>query len=206
MTYFLGLTGGIASGKSTASQFFKSKGIPVIDADVIAREAMETDQPAFRDVVDSFGTSILTDEGNLDRKALGQLIFSDEAKRKKLNAIVQEDIRQRINRQKKDFSEKDTPLVILDIPLLFEADYEDEVNAVMVVYVDRETQIKRLMSRDDISEEDAVKRIDAQYPIEEKAEKADVVINNNYSIKETQNQLADWIITNGFQAKDINVI
>ncbi|MCC5889046.1 MAG: dephospho-CoA kinase [Alkalibacterium sp.] len=206
MTYFLGLTGGIASGKSTASQFFKSKGIPVIDADVIAREAMETDQPAFRDVVDSFGTSILTDEGNLDRKALGQLIFNDEAKRKKLNAIVQEDIRQRINRQKKDFSEKDTPLVILDIPLLFEADYEDEVNAVMVVYVDRETQIKRLMSRDDISEEDAVKRIDAQYPIEEKAEKADVVINNNYSIKETQNQLADWIITNGFQAKDINVI
>lgn len=206
MTYFLGLTGGIASGKSTASQFFKSKGIPVIDADVIAREAMETDQPAFRDVVDSFGTSILTDEGNLDRKALGQLIFNDEAKRKKLNAIVQEDIRQRINRQKKDFSEKDTPLVILDIPLLFEADYEDEVNAVMVVYVDRETQIKRLMSRDDISEEDAVKRIDAQYPIEEKAEKADIVINNNHSIKETQNQLADWIITNGFQAKDINVI
>lgn len=206
MTYFLGLTGGIASGKSTASRFFKSKGIPVIDADVIARKAMESDQPAFKNVVDAFGTGIVTEDGLLDRKALGQLIFDDETKRRKLNAIVQDDIRQRIHQQKADYEEKEAPLVILDIPLLFEAGYEKEVNAVMVIYVDRETQVSRLMKRDNLTEEDAMKRIEAQYPIEEKADKADVVINNNYSVKETTKQLSEWLATNGFQVEDINVI
>ncbi|GAB2478971.1 dephospho-CoA kinase [Alkalibacterium psychrotolerans] len=206
MTYFLGLTGGIASGKSTASRFFKSKGIPVIDADVIARKAMESDQPAFKNVVDAFGTGIVTEDGQLDRKALGQLIFDDETKRRKLNAIVQDDIRQRIHQQKADYEEKEAPLVILDIPLLFEAGYEKEVNAVMVIYVDRETQVSRLMKRDNLTEEDAMKRIEAQYPIEEKADKADVVINNNYSVKETNKQLSEWLVTNGFQVEDINVI
>lgn len=206
MTYFLGLTGGIASGKSTASRFFKSKGIPVIDADVIARKALESDQPAFKNVVDAFGKGIVTDEGQLDRKALGQLIFDDESKRRKLNAIVQDDIRQRINHQKAEYKEKEAPLVILDIPLLFEAGYEKEVNAVMVIYVDRETQISRLMKRDNLSIGDAIKRIEAQYPIEEKAEKADIVINNNHSVEDTTKQLSEWLMTNDFQVDDINVI
>lgn len=206
MTFFLGLTGGIASGKSTASDFFKAKGIPVIDADLVAREAMEIGQPAFRKVVEAFGETILTSEGALNRKALGKLIFDDTAKRKKLNAIVQEDIRQRIDHQKADFIQKEVPLVILDIPLLFEAGYEDEVNAVMVIYVDTKTQIKRLIKRDNLTEEDALKRINAQHSIKDKVDKADIVINNNNSIEETQKQLAEWIMTNGFQVNDINVI
>lgn len=206
MTYFLGLTGGIATGKSTASQYFQSKKIPVIDADIIARDVLEPDQPAFNRVVDTFGGSILTEEGLLDRKALGRLIFADEMKRKMLNDIVQGDIRKRICLEKDKLRKQDKPLVVLDIPLLYEADYEKEVDEVMVIYTDRSTQLKRLMKRDNISKEEASERIEAQYSIEEKAKRADTVINNSGSVEDTQNQLAEWIIFNGFQVDDINVI
>lgn len=206
MTYFLGLTGGIATGKSTASQYFQSKKIPVIDADIIARDVLEPDQPAFNRLVDTFGGSILTEEGLLDRKALGRLIFADETKRKMLNDIVQGDIRKRICLEKDKFRKQDKPLVVLDIPLLYEADYEKEVDEVMVIYTDRSTQLKRLMKRDNISKEEASERIEAQYSIEEKAKRADTVINNSGSVEDTQNQLAEWIIFNGFQVDDINVI
>lgn len=206
MTYFLGLTGGIATGKSTASQYFQSKKIPVIDADIIARDVLEPDQPAFNRVVDTFGGSILTEEGLLDRKALGRLIFADETKRKMLNDIVQGDIRKRICLEKDKLRKQDQPLVVLDIPLLYEADYEKEVDEVMVIYTDRSTQLKRLMKRDNISKEEASERIESQYSIEEKAKRADTVINNSESIEDTKNQLAEWIIFNGFQVDDINVI
>lgn len=206
MTYFLGLTGGIATGKSTASRFFESKGIPVIDADVIARNVLEPDQPAFKQVVDSFGPAVVTEEGLLDRKALGQLIFADEQKRKRLNEIVQGDIRKRIQLEKNKLKKQEKPLVVLDVPLLYEADYEKEVDEVMVIYIDRSTQLKRLMKRDNISKDEAIDRIKAQDPIEEKAKKADTVIDNSESVEETEKQLVEWIISNGFQVDDINVI
>lgn len=206
MTYFLGLTGGIATGKSTASRFFESKGIPVIDADIIARKVLEPDQPAFKQVVDSFGPAIVTEEGLLDRKALGQLIFADEQKRKRLNEIVQGDIRKRIQLEKNKLKKQEKPLVVLDVPLLYEADYEKEVDEVMVIYIDRSTQLKRLMKRDNISKDEAIDRIKAQDPIEEKAKKADTVIDNSESVEETEKQLVEWIISNGFQVDDINVI
>lgn len=206
MTYFLGLTGGIATGKSTASRFFESKGIPVIDADVIARNVLEPDQPAFKRVVASFGPAVVTKEGLLDRKALGQLIFADEQKRKKLNEIVQSDIRKKINQEKEKFKQQKNPLVVLDIPLLYEAHYEKEVDEVMVIYIDRSIQLKRLMKRDNISKDEALERIKAQDSIEEKARKADTVIDNSESIEETEKQLIKWIISNGFQVNGINVI
>lgn len=193
MTFVLGLTGGIASGKTTVSNHFKTLQIPVIDADIIARKVMEPGQAALQKVVAAFGQDILLADGTLNRKKLGEIVFTHPEKLEQLNKIVQKEIYTHILSEKEKFIMKGVPLIVLDIPLLFEAGYEDEVDEIMVVYTTHENQLKRLMKRNQLSEAEAQARIQSQLSLNVKKEKADSVIDNNGSVEKTLEQVDAWL-------------
>lgn len=196
MTKILGLTGGIASGKSTVSKYFASLNIPIVDADLVAREVMRAGSPAVKDIREEFGEEVLLENGEINREYLGELVFTYPKKRKQLNEIVQGRIRTEIADQTKALLEKNPPLIILDIPLLYEETYETEVDEVMVVYVDADVQKERLLKRNtDLTEEDALNRILSQIPLAEKEKLADVLIDNNGTIEQTLAQVRDWLKT-----------
>lgn len=167
MGMILGLTGGIATGKSTVVEIFKDEGFPIVDADIIAREIVEPGTPGLQAVVDAFGSELLFADGSLNRKKLGKIIFSDKQKRERLNRVLSPFLREAILTdiaRKKNLSS----LVIVDIPLLYEGGYDAVVDQVAVVYIPEELQLSRLMKRDDLSALEAEQRIDSQMPIEEK--------------------------------------
>lgn len=192
MSYSVGLTGGIASGKSTVTKQLKKLNIPVVDADVIAREVVQPKSKGLNALVKTFGQDILTAKGELDRKALGEIVFNDEAKRNRLNSILHPLIRERILEVKAEYEAEGHPVIVLDIPLLFETDYEKHCDEIMVVSVPREIQIDRLMKRDQSSKEEALSRINAQMPLAEKVAKADTVIDNSGTLEETNQQVITW--------------
>ena len=196
MTIVLGLTGGIATGKSTVSNYFKELGIPVIDADVGSRIIVMPGTDGLRKIEKHFGETILKQDGTLDRKTLGEIVFNDKTQLAKLNAILEDHIRKWITTQLVETFRTNPTLIVLDIPLLFETDYLSEVDLVMVVATTKEVQKKRLMERDNLSEKAAEKRIEAQLPLVEKEKRADSVIDNNNSIKETQDQVHSWLTEN----------
>lgn len=185
----IGLTGGIASGKSTVSTMIKDLGIPVIDADVIAREVVEKGEEAYQEIVAFFGPDILTDEGYLDRKKLGSIVFNNEKKRLVLNDIVHPAIRKRMLQKVDEFKEKGNKVIVLDIPLLFESKLTYMVEKIILVYVDQDVQRERLKKRDQFSEAEIDARIKAQMPLKEKINLSDELINNNVSIIDTNKQL-----------------
>lgn len=197
MTMILGLTGGIATGKSTVVKVFKELGFPVVDADVIAREVVEVGRPALAKIVSTFGTEMLQPDGSLDRKKLGALVFSDEEKRQKLNALLSPFLREAILSQiekKKDRAS----LVVVDIPLLYEGGYENDMDQVAVVYVPETIQLDRLMERDHLTEQEAWQRINSQLSIEQKKQKADIVFDNQKTIQETKKLVENWVLNNHF--------
>ncbi|UQF11862.1 dephospho-CoA kinase [Vagococcus lutrae] len=194
MTYTLGLTGGIATGKSTVSRFFRQHDIPVVDADVIAREVVEPGTDGLAEIVKTFGTEILLEDGSLNRKKLGEIIFKDEDKREMLNQILHQEIHQKMMMAKEKWENERVPLIVFDIPLLYEADYQRTFDAIMVVYVPEKTQIARLMERDELTVQQARDRIASQLPIEEKKVRADIVIDNSQTIAETYEQVQNWLI------------
>ena len=194
MTKVLGLTGGIASGKSTVSEYFRTFGIPIIDADKVAHDVMRAGQPVVREIAETFGEEVIFPNGEIDREKLGQIVFKDSDKRKQLDNLVRAEIRDEIERGIKILVDENKPLIILDIPLLFEANYEKMVDEVMVVYVDTTTQKERLLNRNkDLTSEDADNRIQSQMPLKDKAEKADVVIDNNGTIDASRKQVEKWL-------------
>ncbi len=195
MALTIGLTGGIATGKSTVSDMFKQFEIPVIDADVISRDVVKPGRSAYQQIVHTFGQRILRDDLIINRKELGHIIFSDETERKKLNSIVHPAVRKEMLKQRKAYIASGAHVVVLDIPLLFESDLGHLVDKVLVVYVDSETQLERLLKRDAIETGAARQRIRAQMPLEEKITRADAAINNNGSIEETKEQLLDILNT-----------
>ena len=196
MPTVLGLTGGIASGKSTVSNFFKDKQIPVVDADIVAREVMRAGQPVVHEIEEIFGKDYILENGEVDRPKLGKAIFTYDSKRKKLNEIVQGEIRKEIERQREGLLAEKHPLIVLDIPLLYEGAYEESVDTVMVVYVDSDTQFERLLKRnEDLSEEDARNRIASQMSLDEKAQRADILIDNNDTLEKTIQQVEEWLFT-----------
>lgn len=201
MRRVIGLTGGIATGKSTISKMFKSFHIPVIDADKIAREVVEPGKTAYDHIVRTFGKGITQGDGTIDRKKLGQIIFSDERKRKQLNEIVHPAIRRKMIDRRDEYLKQGERAVVLDIPLLFESDLTHFVDQIIVVYIPEALQLERLLKRDHLNKVDALKRIRAQLPIEEKVKKADAVIDNQGSIEESFEQLEkiliDWNIIEG---------
>ncbi|WP_027955172.1 MULTISPECIES: dephospho-CoA kinase [Halobacillus] len=191
MTLVIGLTGSIASGKSTVSGMFDEWEIPVIDADQISRDVVRPGEPAYEDIVRVFGKDVLFDDGTLDRKKLGKVIFSSEGRRKELNDIVHPRVREEMIRRRESYKTKEAKAVVLDIPLLFESGLTDYVEKVLVVAVDEETQLQRLMERDGSSREDAQERIASQIPVSRKSEMADAVIDNNGTKEESFHQLRD---------------
>jgi len=188
---FIGLTGGIASGKSTVSAMLRSYSIPVIDADQAAREVVEPGTETLARIVDHFGPDVLNKDGTLARKKLGAIIFQDEAERKVLNGIIHPAVRKRMAEWKDDYLAQGETTIVYDIPLLFESELFYLVDKVLLVYVDQQTQLSRLMARDQAGESDARKRIASQMPLEEKRKQADAVVDNSGSKEETEAQLKE---------------
>lgn len=185
----IGLTGSIASGKSTVSSMLKNRGFPIIDADLVARKVVEKGEPALQEIADSFGEEVLLADGTLDRAKLGSIIFNDPAKRKQLNDIIHPAIRVEMLRQRDEWLSQGAKTVVMDIPLLFESRLQHFVDKILVVSVTEEIQLKRLMERNQLSEEEAMSRIRSQLPISEKEKGADAVIYNNGTIEGTEEQL-----------------
>lgn len=190
----IGLTGGIGSGKSTVANMFNKKGIPVVDADAIAREVVEPGKKAWERIVEHFGKEILLPDNNIDRKKLGSIIFNDVQQRKRLNDITHPIIILEIMNKAKEL-EKHHHQVIVDIPLLFESKREPLFDLIIVVYADKKTQLQRLMERDHLSEKEALQKIEAQFDLEQKKEKADIIIYNDRGLENTEKQI-DEIIKN----------
>ncbi|MDR7000892.1 dephospho-CoA kinase [Neobacillus niacini] len=191
MSLVIGLTGGIASGKSTVSNMFKEMGITVIDADIEARLAVEKGEPAYNKIIESFGSDILLSNKEIDRQKLGLIIFHHEEKRQLLNEIVHPEVRKRMRQQMEAAVSKQEQIVVLDIPLLFESKLTYMVEKTILVYVDREVQLQRLMERNHLTIDEAEARIHSQMPLAEKVTLADAVLNNNGTPFETKTQLLD---------------
>ncbi|MBS4537200.1 dephospho-CoA kinase [Clostridium sp. D2Q-11] len=194
----IGLTGGIATGKSTVSKIIREKGYPVIDADSVAREVVEINKPAYKDIVETFGTEVLKEDKSIDREMLGDIIFKDQEYRSKLNSIVHPRVYQRIKEYINEFENKGYELIFIDIPLLIEVKdkikkegiYFDEI---WLIYADEETQLKRLIERDKFDREEATIRINSQIPIDEKRKYCDTIIDNTNDIKDTIKQVENEI-------------
>jgi dephospho-CoA kinase len=189
MALTIGLTGGIASGKSTVTKMLRGLGIPVIDADQVARDVVKVGEEAYEQIIKTFGQDILQENGEIDRAKLGAIVFYNEQERKKLNAIVHPAVRRRMLAEKEAYVQKGAKTIVLDIPLLFESELTHLIDKIIVVYVDDDIQLERLMKRNGFSEEEALARIRSQMPLHEKVKKADAVINNNGTIEETKQQL-----------------
>ncbi len=175
----VGLTGGIASGKSSAGRIMAKLGAKIVDADLLARVVVEPGRPAFAAIVERFGERVLADDGTLDREKLRDIVFKDKRALKDLNKITHPEVFKEILREIENYKKSDSKeLLVLDIPLLYEAGADAIVDVVAVVYVDRETQIERLIERDKFSRSDAENRIDKQMDLEEKKRRADFVIDN----------------------------
>jgi dephospho-CoA kinase len=191
MSLVIGLTGGIASGKSTVSAMFTDLGITVIDADIEARLAVEPGEKAYNDIVSQFSTEILADDGTINRPKLGEIIFNNEEKRLLLNSIVHPAVRERMAQKRTQAEAANEKAVVLDIPLLFESKLTGLVEKIIVVYVAEQTQLERLMKRNGFSEEEANSRIQSQMPLKDKVGLADAVIDNSGSMEQSRKQLMD---------------
>ena len=186
----LGVTGNIASGKSSVAKELARRGAAVLDADQLAREVVESGSSVLKKLVKQFGTEILQQDGNLDRDRLGQVVFADVKVRAMLNQIMHPEIAKKsVERLQKLQSNPDLPLIVYEAPLLFEVGAESRVDKVLVVKIDPEVQLKRLMTRDRLSEERAQQRVAAQMPQQQKLERADYIIDNSGSVAETLEQI-----------------
>lgn len=180
MTYRLGLTGGIATGKSTVSALFAKAGYPVVDADQIARAIVAPGQPALAAIVAYFGETVLLPDGQLNRKALGQLVFADKQALAALNRINKPYLRQAIVAALDQAAKSGKKIVVGDIPLLFEGHFTEYFDGIAVVTVPYAVQLERLMARDHLEEAAAKQRIEAQMPLAKKVAQADFVIDNSH--------------------------
>ncbi|ETT64878.1 dephospho-CoA kinase [Paenibacillus odorifer] len=187
----IGLTGGIASGKSTVSALLVNKGARLVDADVIAREVMLPGHEVLAAAAKQFGKEILFPDGTLNRAKLGEIVFQDPVALQTLNNLTHPAIRQEIKKRMYSMEQEEPKrLIIVDIPLLFESGLETLFHEIVVVYVPREVQIARLMERNRLSLEEAEARLNAQMDIEQKRNKADYIIDNSGDLAYTEQQVA----------------
>jgi len=186
----VGLTGSIATGKSTVSRMFAHLGARVLDADLLAREVVMPGQPAYLKIVEEFGNPVVQADGTLDRKALGALVFADPAKRKRLEEITHPAIGARQRRMLSVLDEEAFEgIVIWDAALLYESGGDATMDRVVVVYADPDTELARLVARDGLPEADARARIASQMPIAEKAKRAHYVVDNSGDRGDTERQV-----------------
>jgi dephospho-CoA kinase len=196
MTRTIGLTGGIASGKSSVARILEQLGACVVDADAIVHELEGSGQPLTAEIAARFGPGVLRPDGAVDREVLGALVFRDTGARQRLNQLVHPCVGREIARRAHAAREARVPLLVLDIPLLLEVRGQGpaarsllELEAVVVVWVPLETQIARLMQRDGLPREAALQRVSAQMPLDEKRQLADHVIDNSGRPVETERQV-----------------
>lgn len=188
MALIIGLTGGIATGKSTVAGMFKNYGIPVVDTDKISFELLRKGCSAYKEVLSLFGKEILLTNGDVNRKKLGRAIFNDNVKRKKLNNIIHPRVRSITLSEVKRHEELGANIIVIDVPLLFETNFVRLVNKTIVVYTTPKLQIERLIGRDSIKKEYALLKIESQMPIDDKVKLADYVIDNSLSILTTRKE------------------
>ncbi len=181
----IGLTGGIASGKTTVAKLFAELGAHIIDTDVIAREVVAPGQPALGEIRDRFGPSVINDEGGLDRKTMRELVFSDDARRRQLEAILHPRIRDEVLRQSETAA---GPYQVIVVPLLTASPLQAFVDRILVVDCDEETQIRRLLARDTESEAQARRILAAQSSRDERLGIADDVIDNDGDLDDDPRQ------------------
>ncbi|MCM3673513.1 dephospho-CoA kinase [Peribacillus simplex] len=196
MGQIIGITGGIASGKSSVSLYLQELGFTIVDADLASRAVVEPGEEAYHQVVKAFGEDILLMDGNIDRVKLGSIIFHDEEKRLLLNGIVHPAVRNWMRLKTEAALSSGEETVFMDIPLLFESKLTFMVEKTLLVYVDEQVQLQRLMNRNGLSETEALARINSQMPLADKKALADAVIDNNGDIIETKRQvksiLSEW--------------
>lgn len=186
----VGLTGGIASGKSTFAAALRALGAPVIDADALAHAAVRRGTPALQEIVRQFGPGVLGPDGELDRRAMGSLVFADPGARARLEAIVHPAVREGVAAETARLAAGGHPLAFYDVPLLYERGLDREVDCVVVVRAPRALQRERLQARDGLSPAEAEARLDAQLPIDEKARRADVVVENSGDLASLRSRAA----------------
>lgn len=181
----IGLTGGIATGKSSVASFFRVKGVPVVDADQLARDAVKPGTPALAEICKIFGSKVITSDGTLDRKLLGEIIFSDNYRRKQLESILHPAIQKLSEKAIADATAKGHKRLIYMAPLLIEAGAIDRVDTIWVVSVSPEIQLMRLMKRENISRNQAELIVATQMPLDQKARFGSVIIDNSGNEAET---------------------
>ncbi|MHB1419685.1 MAG: dephospho-CoA kinase [Bacillota bacterium] len=190
MMFVIGLTGGIASGKSTISAMLRAKGAHILDADIIAREIVEPDLPAWKEIVDYFGPGVLREDRHLDRAALGKAVFDNPEALTKLNGFTHPRVIARVDELTEYYRKTDpSGVVVVDAPLLIEAGMTNMVDEIWVVATDQDTQVKRLMERDKLSREASMKRINSQMPLKDKMKFAHQVIDTTCALEETKKQV-----------------
>jgi len=185
----IGMTGGIASGKSTVSDYLKKMGIEIIDADEIASKIIE-ERKVINNIVEEFGENILSGK-KINKKKLRKIIFEDKEKREKLNNIMHPSILEKVKEYIKKYEKN--KIVIVDMPLLYEVGFEKEVDKVIVLYCSAEIQLSRIMKRDNVEYEEAVNTIKSQFDIRDKIKKADYIIENNGTKEELKSKIYDLI-------------
>jgi dephospho-CoA kinase len=185
----IGLTGGIASGKSTVSAFLRELGAPIIDADEISRALTAQNGPALPRIAARFGAELIDQQGRLDRRALSLRVFGDEEERQALNAILHPMVQAEMQRQIEELRLKGARIAVLDVPLLFESGMEGMAERTWLVACPMETQLSRLMARDRLSREEALLRIKSQMPLDEKKKRADLLIDSSRSLCEMREEI-----------------
>ncbi len=185
----VGLTGGIASGKTTVSRMFSEAGIPVICADELAREAVQPGAPALEEIRRAFGPGVVDQEGNLDRAQVAELVFNDTELRLRLESIIHPRVEEEKNARLAALERLGHTIAIVDVPLLYETGWDKHFKVVIVVYIPQDMQLSRLICRDGMSEEEARARIKAQMDIEEKKKRSDKIVDNSGDLTNTMNQV-----------------
>ena len=193
MSKVIGLTGGIATGKSTVAKMFRSVGIPVIDTDAITHSLYTKESEVYDELVQTFGQRIVLENNDINRKVLGQLIYNDRERRCTLNRIVHPNVKKIALREIEKYKKLNHKVIVVDVPLLFETDFIDLVDISLVVYTWPDLQHQRLMARDGINPSFAWSKINSQMPLLEKVFKADYTIDNSHSISETRDQFNKFL-------------
>lgn len=186
--FVIGLTGGIGSGKSTVSRWLSQQGIPIIDADRTVHELYNVPE-TIAAITAAFGRDIMTEAGEIDRRDLGRIVFADEQARRQLEQLLHPRVRVAMQKKQEDLEAAGEKVCIWDVPLLFEAGYYEQMDEIWVVWVPLAIQIERVMKRDTLSQKEVELRIQAQYLLDEKRKRANVVIDNSGKWQETELQL-----------------
>jgi len=186
---WIGLTGGIATGKSTATEMLRRRGYLVVDADEIAKQALQQGRPELKQVIQIFGQEYLKPDGSLDRKKLAERVFSNLTEKEKLEKIVHPFVQVEVARQKKEAKEKGTAIVFYDVPLLFEKKLESQFDLILLIAADESIQIERLKKRDGLTFEESKLRLKNQLPMSEKRKKSNYIIENNSDLSNLEKQV-----------------